>query len=74
MRKPDYKIGVMLEAVRANIEPEVYDDVAAWDDDSYGVAAGLLLKKSDAGYKVLCYYDEPQVFIWQYAVKIEETR
>jgi hypothetical protein len=71
MRKPDYKLGVMMDAVQANIEPEPYDDVTVWDDDGYTITTGLLLKKSDAGYMVLCYYDEPQVFTWKHAVKIE---
>ena len=71
MHKPDYKIGVMMKAVQANIEPEVYDDVVVWDDNGCVVTTGLLLKKSDAGYMVLCYYDEPEVFTWEHAVKIE---
>lgn len=71
MRKPDYNFGAMMKAVQAGIEPEVYDDVVSWDDDGYTITAGVLLKKSDNGYMVLAYFDEPQVFTWDHAVKIE---
>lgn len=70
MHKPDYKIDVMMKAVQANVEPEVYDDVVVWDNGGIVVTTGLLLKKSDTGYMVLNYYDEPQVFSWDNAVKI----
>lgn len=74
MHRPDYRIDVMMKAVQAAIEPEVYDDVVVWDDDGYVTATGLLLEKSDASYKVLNYYDKPRVFTWDHAVKIEDTK
>lgn len=74
MRKPDYKIDTMMKAVQANIEPEIYDDVVVWDDDGCVVSTGLLLEKSDIGYIVTNYFDKPQTFTWDHAVKIEETR
>ena len=70
MHKPDYKIDTMMKAVQVNVEPDVYDDVVVWDNGGIVVATGFLLKKSDNGYTVLNYYDEPQVFIWDHAVKI----
>jgi hypothetical protein len=60
-----------MKAVRANIEPEVYDDVVVWDNDGSVIATGLFLKKSDTGYMVLAYFNEPEVFTWDHAVKIE---
>lgn len=71
MHRPNYNFGHILNAVRANIEPEIYDDVVAWDDDSYGVATGVFLEKLDCGYSVLAYFDKPQVFTWAHVVKIE---
>ena len=71
MQRPDYNTGVMMKAVQANIEPEIYDDVVVWDDDGHTVTVGLLLKKSESGYMVLVYYNEPQIFTWDHAVKIE---
>ncbi|MBS7358957.1 MAG: hypothetical protein KIG84_10095 [Bacteroidales bacterium] len=61
----------MMKAVQAAIEPEVYDDVVVWDDGGYVITTGSLLRKSDDGYSVLNYYDEPRVFTWDHAVKIE---
>lgn len=71
MHRPNYRLDTMLNAVRANVEPEVYDDVVVWDDDGCGLATGLFLKKTDTGYMALAYYDEPQVFTWTHAVKIQ---
>lgn len=71
MRRPNYELGIMIKAVKAGIEPEVYDDVVVWDDNGFSLVTGLLLKKSDTGYMVLAYYDEPQVFAWEHAAKIE---
>ena len=71
MRKPDYKLGDMINAIRSSIEPEVYDDVVAWDDNGSGLVAGLLLSKSDTNYEILAYFDKPEVFTWEHAVKIE---
>ena len=71
MRKPDYKLGDMINAIKAGIEPEVYDDVVAWDDNGCSLAAGLLLRKLSTSYEVLAYFDKPEVFTWEHAVKIE---
>lgn len=73
MRKPDYKADVMMKAVQAGIEPDIYDDVVVWDNNGHTISTGLLLKKTGTDYMVLAYFDEPQVFTWNHAVKIEET-
>lgn len=71
MHRPNYELGTMINAIKAGIEPAAYDDVVVWDDNGFSLVTGLLLKKSDNGYMVLAYYDEPQVFTWEHAAKIE---
>lgn len=73
MHRPEYNNDAIVAAIRIAHDPNVYDDVACWDNNGCVITTGCFVGLSDSGkYKVLCYYDEPQIFAWDNAVTIPE--
>lgn len=73
MQIPKFKSTAIVAAIRADVMPQVFDSVVCWDTDGDLITTGLLLGIQEHRYRVLVYFNEPQEFLWDCAVKIDDN-